>query len=133
MNEFKSGIYKITVNDYYIYIGQSVDIEKRWSAHLNELKRNKHCNRKFQNVFNKYSDKIKFKVVEYCDINMLDGREMYWIAFYRSFGTNCGLNLSIGGDSNRKYRTKEEAEAANKENHKQWYQDNKKELKVKSK
>lgn len=37
----KSGIYKITINDYYIYIGQSRDIKQRWKQHLSELKQNK--------------------------------------------------------------------------------------------
>lgn len=32
-----TGIYKITINDHYIYIGQSVDIENRWRQHLSTL------------------------------------------------------------------------------------------------
>lgn len=121
MNKFKSGIYKITINDYYIYIGQSMDVKSRWSAHLSELKRNRHRNTKLQNVFNKYFDTIKFEVVEYCDVNMLDEREIYWIDYYRSYGSDHGLNLSIGGNcGSRKYKTKEEAEVARKENNKEY-------------
>lgn len=149
MNKLKSGIYKITINDYYIYIGQSVDVNSRWNGHLNELKQNKHYNKKLQNVFNKYQDKIKFEIIEECDVNKLDEREMYWIDYYRTFNTNHGLNMSVGGDSgHRKYRTRKEAEVAALEKrkeyykvhkkeiseyHKQYYDDNIEKLKVKSK
>lgn len=119
-----TGIYKITINDYYIYVGQSACVENRWNGHLNELKRNKHCNKKLQNTFNKHSDNIKFEIVEECDVNRLDEREIYWINYYRSYGAKHGLNMSMGGDCGcRKYRTKEEAEVAKK----QWYIDHKEE------
>lgn len=44
-----TGIYKITINDHYIYIGQSVDIENRWRQHLTTLQNHKHSNYKLQN------------------------------------------------------------------------------------
>ena len=125
----KSGIYKITINDYYIYIGQSMDIKSRWNGHLNELRQNKHYNKKFQNVFNKYPNTIKYEVVEYCDVDKLDEREMYWINYYRSFNTNHGLNMNLGGISHRKYKTIEEAETVRKEYTKRWYRDNKDRIK----
>lgn len=126
-----TGIYKITINDYYIYIGQSVNIEGRWSDHLSELKRNKKSyNTKFQNVFNKYPNTIKFEIIEECDVDKLDEREMYWIDCYKSYNTNHGLNMSIGGEcGSRKYRTVEEAEAAALEKRKEYYKVHKKELK----
>ena len=119
-----TGIYKITINDHYIYIGQSVDIENRWNGHINELKRNRHCNTKLQNVYNKHSDSIKFEIVEECDERELDSREIFYIEQFNTFGTKHGLNMSIGGDCGcRKYRTKEEAEVAKK----QWYIDHEEE------
>ena len=43
------GIYKITnILNGKIYIGQSVDIEKRWSTHRAELKNNYH----YKHVYN---------------------------------------------------------------------------------
>lgn len=121
-----TGIYKITINDYYIYIGQSMDIEGRWKQHLSELKQNKHYNKKLQNVYNKHSDNIKFEIIERCDINKLDEREMFYIEQFNAYNTKHGLNMSIGGDCGwRKYRTKEEAEAAALEKCKQWYENNK--------
>lgn len=134
MNEFKSGIYKITINDFYIYIGQSVDIERRWNDHLYELKHNKHCNKKFQSVFNKHSDNIKFEIIEECNVDKLDEREMFYIEQFKSYNNKHGLNMSIGGDcGSRKYKTREEAEAAKKEYFKQYRQDNKEYLEVKFK
>lgn len=122
MSELKSGIYKITINDYYIYIGQSVDIKCRWSNHLSKLKQNKHHNKKLQNVFNKYSDSIKFQIIEECSVDELDEREIFYIQQFKSYNTNYILNMSVGGDCKwRKYATKEEAEAARK----QWYIDHK--------
>lgn len=115
----KSGIYKITINDYYIYIGQSMDIERRWYTHLNKLKRNRHQNTKFQNVFNKYPNTIKFEIIEECDVDKLDNKEMFYIEYFNTYKSDRGLNMSIGGDSNRKYKTKEEAEAAALEKYKQ--------------
>lgn len=122
--EAKSGIYKITINGYYIYIGQSNRLRYRINTHIKELKENKHYNKKFQNVFNKYPNTIKFEVVEYCDVDKLDEREMYWIAYYNSFNTNHGLNMGIGGDSNRHFKTIEEAEAAALEKRREYYNNN---------
>lgn len=124
--EAKSGIYKITINDYYIYIGQSNCLRYRINIHIKNLKDNKHCNKKFQNVFNKYPNTIKFEVIEYCDIDMLDEREMFYIDYYKSYNTKHGLNMSIGGDCGcRKYKTKEEVKAVKKERFEKWYRDNK--------
>ena len=129
-----TGIYKITINDYYIYIGQSVDIENRWSTHLTELKQNKKSyNKKFQSVFNKYPNSIKFEIIEECNTDELDNKEIYWIGYYRSYGTKHGLNMNLGGNSNRKFKTTEEAEAAELERRKKWYQDNKDKIKERTK
>lgn len=53
MTEKQCGIYKIEIG-CYIYIGQSIDILNRIKQHKNKLKRNSHCNKFMQNVFNKY-------------------------------------------------------------------------------
>lgn len=124
----KSGIYKITINDYYVYVGQSVDVERRWDEHLVKLKQNKHYNKKLQSVFNKYSDLIKFEIIEECEIDKLDEREMFYIEQFKSYNTKHGLNMGLGGDSNRKYKTREEAEAAALEKYRQWCENNKEKI-----
>ena len=124
--KFKSGIYKITINDYYVYIGQSMDIKLRWKQHLNQLKQNKHCNKKLQNVFNKYPNLIKFEIIEKCDESELDSKEMFYIERFNTFNSDHGLNLSIGGDcGSRKYKTEEDAKVNALKKHKEYYQDNK--------
>ncbi len=124
MSRFKSGIYKIVINDYYIYIGQSMDIENRWKQHLSKLKQSKHYNKKFQSVYDKYPNTIKFEIIEECNENELDSKEIYYIGYYNSYNIRHGLNMGLGGDSNRKYKTIEEMETARKQRYQQRYQNN---------
>ena len=59
MKEKICGIYKIecNVNDKkYVYIGKSIDIDKRWHDHIYELKNNKHNNIFMQKLYNKYEE-----------------------------------------------------------------------------
>lgn len=78
------GIYKIeNLINHKVYIGQSVDITKRWSEHKRKLKNNWHVSRHLQRAWNKYgSNKFAFKVIEECEIDKLTEREQYWIDFY---------------------------------------------------
>ena len=103
-----TGIYKITINDYYIYIGQSVDIENRWRQHLTTLQNHKHSNYKLQNIYDKFSDKIKFETIEECDESELNDKEVFYIEQFNTFNSDYGLNLCLGGNSHRKYKTQEE-------------------------
>ncbi len=45
-----SGIYKLTFDDGTFYIGKSIDVEKRWEQHYNDLKRGKHS-KKMQEAY----------------------------------------------------------------------------------
>lgn len=82
-----TGIYKITnlINNH-IYIGQSVDIKRRFREHKGGgiLVVDK--------AIKKYGvENFSFEVLEECDSSRLDEREEYWIAFYDSYrmGYNC--------------------------------------------
>lgn len=97
------GIYKITnlLNDK-VYIGQSVDIEKRWSVHKAELKNNYHHNIHLQNAWNKYGEKnFKFSIIEECDVDQLNQREIYWISKFDSCEN--GYNLTSGGGNTESF------------------------------
>lgn len=59
------GIYCIS-NDYFFYVGQSVDIYKRWTAHKSKLKKGKHENIIMQRVYNKYPEQFIYEVVVEC-------------------------------------------------------------------
>jgi group I intron endonuclease len=90
-----SGIYKITnkINNK-VYIGQSINIEKRFFGEKNGRLPNKHL----RSSFKKYGlDNFKFEIIEEC--NNLDEREQYWIQHYNSSNRECGYNKTIGGDA----------------------------------
>ena len=85
------------------YIGQSVNIEERWQTHKSKLKDNKHINSYLQNSWNKNGESaFEFSIIELCDVNELNEREVYWIEFYNSFDS--GFNLTIGGDGGNTHK-----------------------------
>lgn len=69
-----SGIYKITnIKNNKVYIGESIDIRKRWLEHLEELKNNKHINYKLQKDYNIFGkENFKFEIIDICDIEKVD-------------------------------------------------------------
>lgn len=82
----KSGIYKFTYkNGVVIYVGSSVNMNKRKNQHINSLKNNKHHNFIFQRVFDKHKDDILFEIVEYCETESLLEREDYYIKTLKPF------------------------------------------------
>lgn len=92
------GIYSIeNMINAKMYIGQSIDIEKRLAEHTNNLKNNNHPNIHLQRSWNKHGEtNFSFKVVEECNQALLNEREVYWISHYDSF--NSGFNLTLGGE-----------------------------------
>ena len=85
-----TGIYKITnlVTQKH-YIGQAVNIEKRWKEH---------CRRVDQYIdqsIHKYGiDNFSFTILEECPIEKLNEREDYWIKYYNSIVPN-GYNIGF--------------------------------------
>lgn len=95
------GIYKITntINNK-VYIGQSTDIRRRWTSHINVLNEsNKNNNEKqyaLHTAMQKYgSDNFLFEVIEECPVQDLNDRECYWIKYYNSYLN--GYNENKGG------------------------------------
>lgn len=95
-----------------VYIGQSRFLEKRFSQHINKLKRNKHENQRLQNAFNKYGkDAFSYSILEVLDEKefqkeKLDLLEIKYISLYDSTNRDFGYNLDSGG--NGKGRASEE-------------------------
>lgn len=91
-----SGVYSISCRaSGKMYIGCSTNILVRLAHHTNVLRKNKHCNRKLQNAWNKYGSENFFAdVIQYCD-DIYD-EERFWIEQFDSFGE--GFNLTCGGD-----------------------------------
>lgn len=96
------GIYMIknTVNGK-VYIGQSVNIARRWAKHKRELKKNNyHEKQHLQDSWNKYGESnFEFKIIEECQPNatILNERETYWIGFYDSSNKEKGYNKALSG------------------------------------
>lgn len=97
------GIYKIVNNiNGKIYIGQSVEIEKRWKRHINELNRLVHKNKHLERAWIKYGqDNFSFEIIEVCKKEELDSKERYWIKYYSSNDYNCGYNQDSGGQEGK--------------------------------
>lgn len=77
-----------------IYIGQSNNIERRFKEHLykNDLI--------IEKVIRKYGiSNFLFTVLEECQINDLDDKEIYYIQYYNS--RNQGYNISPGGNNTK--------------------------------
>lgn len=97
------GIYKITnqINGK-IYIGQSTDIKKRWTAHKNNY--NDICSTQYDSLFykaiRKYGlENFTFEIIEECKADELNEKEIYWIKYYDSFNIEKGYNMTKGGQN----------------------------------
>ena len=96
-----TGIYKITnkVNGM-CYIGQSVNIEKRWRKHKSVYGNpNAHeYDYYLYRAMRKYGiDNFDFEVIEECSSDLLNDKEKYWIEKYDSYRN--GYNQTAGGES----------------------------------
>lgn len=94
------GIYKITnlINNHS-YIGQSRDIEERWKKHIYETSNSDYPQYYYtiHKAFRKYGVKnFSFEIIEECSEELLNEREIYWIAYYNTY--NDGYNDTLGGD-----------------------------------
>jgi group I intron endonuclease len=99
MNENNCGIYGIynTVTDKY-YIGQSVNIKKRWNKHVSSLSRNSHYNIKLQRSWNNYgSSAFILLILEVCKSEVLTSREQHYIDLHLAVSN--GYNLLEKADN----------------------------------
>ena len=106
MDEIKNigYIYKITnkINSK-CYIGQTSKFyKKRCNEHKNAAfnKFKISYNYPLYKAFRKYGiDNFKFEVIEKCEIQKLNEREIYWISYYNSYKE--GYNQDLGGEGKR--------------------------------
>lgn len=88
------GIYKITNPTGKIYIGQSINIEKRWQYYKSQYHNKNDKQNKLFNSLKKYgTDDHIFDIIEECTVEQLNEREIYWGEFYKCTDPNTGLNL----------------------------------------
>lgn len=101
--------------DGKIYVGQSSNLSKRNRQHKNALLNNRHFNEHLQRAYNKYGNVFKFEIIEYCLLEMLDEREMYWINKFKANNKKYGYNILIGTTQFKKHseESKEKIRKAN--------------------
>lgn len=101
------------------YVGQAIDIHKRWEKHLSLLRHNKHKNTHLQSAWNLYGeDNFDFQVLELCSAPDLDDIEKAWISFYHAEEKDFGYNSTSGGQNGIVYN--EESRKKNSEAQKKY-------------
>lgn len=91
------GIYKITnINDQKVYIGQSVNIKRRWTSHIKAAYNiGDIAHQKVHDVMREEGiDNFTFEVIEETTKDKLNEREKYWIEYYKSY--DYGYNQTKG-------------------------------------
>lgn len=75
------GIYAVEkIGCKEIYIGQSINIEKRLYSHAHS------CKEDWQVKFHWYPELFKTFVLEKCEIDDLNDKENYWMDYYEDLG-----------------------------------------------
>jgi group I intron endonuclease len=95
-------IYKITcITNNKIYIGQTIDFEKRIYSHIRNA--NKGLENFLYRAIRKYGiDNFNAKIIDYAfNEEGLYQKELYWINFYDSTNSSKGYNISLGGKNPR--------------------------------
>jgi group I intron endonuclease len=90
------GIYKIISPTNRVYIGQSIDIYKRFEGY-NSVQNVKN-QKKLHSSFLKHGvENHVFEVIEECTTELLNERERYWQEYYNVIknGLNCKLTNTI--------------------------------------
>lgn len=93
------GIYKITNPKSKIYIGQSIDIKRRFYEYQKKIRC--YSQKKLYNSLIKYGvDNHNFTVIEECEIELLNERERYWQDHYNVLMDGLNLLLTNTKDKN---------------------------------
>lgn len=97
------GIYKIeNIINNKVYIGSSIDIEKRFYKHLWMLRKGVHDNNYLQNSFNEHGEEnFKFSIIESCSEDMLIKMENFFLNLLNSSHVNYGYNLATVNEFRR--------------------------------
>lgn len=101
------------------YIGQTINPKKRYKAHKQYLGNYSGANF-FHRAMNKYSsmDDWEYTIIEEVPKELLDEREIHWIAFYDSNNPKHGYNMATGGNRHDGFELSEETKKKISEFHK---------------
>lgn len=91
------GIYKITSPSNKIYIGQSKNIYSRWIRSYNRMdcKKQPHL---YNSLLKYGANNHKFEILETCELEELNEKEIYYINLFNSTNKETGLNHRLGGN-----------------------------------
>lgn len=92
-------IYKITnkINNK-CYIGKTErTVEIRWKEHLKNINQYKDHLPLYKALYSYGKENFIVEELEECDTNIIDDREIYWIAYFNSYG-KLGYNCTGGGE-----------------------------------
>lgn len=99
------GIYKITSPSGNIYIGQSVNIKRRWRDYRTRIKQ---AQKALAKSFEKYGvENHQFDIIEYCSKEDLNCSERFWQNEFKATGKN-GLNCILTQCGEKRYEHSEE-------------------------
>ena len=100
----RAGIYRIKCSgNGKIYIGQTIDLDRRLYDHLWNLRRGTHHNHYLQRAFNKYGENsFEFSVLQECSIEELDKAEKQWIIKLDTMNPLIGYKRRCKGKETRK-------------------------------
>lgn len=90
------GIYKLNFSDNSFYIGQSIQIEKRYGQHCSDM-RNGRSNAKVQNKYNELQQIPSLEILAECEIEDLDDYENECLEIWDA--VNVGLNIAEKGSA----------------------------------
>lgn len=110
LSEFKSrvqfkftGIYKIeNIVNNHVYIGQAKNIGQRIAEHIHDFKVRRYSFPLYKAIEKYGLSKFTFEVLEHCDLNKLNEREIYWIKYYKANSSRFGYNCTAGGKGGHK-------------------------------
>jgi len=92
------GIYALMWdNPENIYIGQSVDIERRWKRHKDDIKNSCHHSKRLQEFWDINGPPDNWEILEICKAERLNELEEIYISEFDSFKN--GLNGTPGGSN----------------------------------
>ena len=96
------GIYKIeNIIDNKVYVGGSVNMEKRMGVHFSMLRGGYHDNRHLQKAWNKCGEEaFDCEILTTCNKDELVGLENYFIESYMANGEG-GYNMALVNESRR--------------------------------
>jgi len=91
-----SGVYQIRcIPTGQVYIGSTVELQKRWSGHRGNLRRGKHQNFYLQQAWDKYGEaNFEFSVLEFVSESDLLRAEQAWIDTTKCTNRRLGFNIS---------------------------------------